>query len=121
MSRVEVMKEYPVSVDGDYEVLVDVHFIYYPAYAGVMNPPDMAQPPEPEDVEIVKLEYDSGARTEVEEAVFMRTVEANLEDNEEFMQELEQAVLDYVHEQEERMAEAHAEEMMERRLEDGDF
>lgn len=121
MSRVEVMREYPVTVCGDYEVLVDVYFYYYPPYPGVMNPPDKAQPPEDEEVEIVKLLYDSGARTEVEESIFMATVQYKFENDEEFLAELEQAVLDYVHELEERATDAHIESLIERRLDDGDF
>ena len=116
MSRVEIMEDYPVTVADDYEILVNVHFYYYPAYAGVMNPPDRAQPPEPESCEIVKLEYVSGARTAVEEEIFMAEVNSRLENDDDFQLEVEDAVLQYVNDCQDAIADAHYDAMMEARV-----
>ena len=109
MRKYEKM-EHLFSVTGDYEVTCNVQFHYYPGRHG-----SYLDPPEPESVEIVGVEYVSGARTEVEEAGFMVDVDAQMRD-EDFLVELEEIILQHVADEADRMADAHYDGEMERRI-----
>ncbi len=102
--------EHQFSVTGDYEVTCNVLFHYYKGHHGSYH-----EPPEPDSVEIVGVEYVSGARTEVEEALFMVDVDAQMKD-EDFFLELENIILQYIADEADRMADAHYDGEMERRI-----
>jgi len=111
----EIMEGWPVLVDEDAEVLVDVHFNYHKGFPGNYH-----EPPEPEHVEIVDVKYHSGARTEVEEEMLMASVRALVEmdgDNE-FLLEMEDACLQQIADEEDRLADAHYDAMLEAKEED---
>ena len=106
MRKYEKM-EHVFSCDEDYEVTCNVLFHYHKGYPGNQH-----EPPEPESVEIVGVEYVSGARSEAEEAMFMVEVDTQMKD-EDFFLELENIILQYIADEEDRMADAHYDAMME--------
>jgi len=111
----EVLEAWPVLVDEDAEVLVDVHFNYYSGSHG-----SYYDPPEPESVEIVEVKYHSGARTEVEEEIMMASVQAliEMEGDNEFLLEMEDACLQHIADEADRMHDAHYDAMLEAKEED---
>jgi hypothetical protein len=103
------MEGWPVLIDGDAEVCVDVHFRYHKGYPG-----NQLEPPEPEDVEIVEVKYHSGAVNEVQEEMYMASVRQLMDmDDSEFLSEMEDACLQYVADESDRMSDAHYDAMME--------
>lgn len=101
------------SVAGDYEIICNVLFHYYPGFHGSRH-----EPPEPESVEIVGVEYVSGARTEVEEAGFMLDVECQMNDDD-FLAELEEVILQHVADEADRMTDLWHEQQMEAQIDAG--
>lgn len=109
------MEGWPVLVDEDAEVLVDVVFNYYPGMAG-----SYYDPPEPASVEVLEVKYHSGARTEVEEEMLMASVRAliDMDGDNEFLLEVEDACLQHIADEEDRMADAHYDRQMQAKIEE---
>lgn len=103
------LEGWPVLVDEDAEVCVDILFHYYKGYPGNQH-----EPPEPESVEIHKVEYHSGARNEGEREMQMERVRSLMEmDDSQFRLEMEDACLQHIADQEDRFADDHYDAMME--------
>jgi hypothetical protein len=86
------------------EYTVAVLFNYYPAYPGVMNPPDRAQPPEPAEVEIVGIEYVAGAVNDVEWEMACPMIEHVIMDEEsDEHQRIVEAIHEHVDSEQERL------------------
>lgn len=108
-SKPTVLEAWPVLVDEDEEVCVDVHFHYYKGHHGSHH-----EPPEPESVEIIEVKYHSGAKNEGEREMQMERVRSLMEmDDSQFRLEMEDACLQMIADEEDRMADAHYDSMME--------
>lgn len=108
------MPNYPIEI-GNREICVDVLFYYHKGFPGVMNPPDRAQPPEPEEVEIHSLAYSSGAIDETHAEMLMSMIEKAMED-EDFLLELEEACLQFIADERDRAEDAYWDGVMEARI-----
>ncbi len=107
-----ILEAWPVLVDEDSEVCVDVHFHFYKGSHG-----SYYDPPESDSVEIVEVKYHSGARHEVEEEIMMASVKGLMDmDDSEFLREMEDACLQMIADEEDRMADAHYDAEMEARI-----
>lgn len=109
MSKLYTLPDYPIDA-GDTEVCVNVVFYYHPAFAG-----NQTTPPEPNTIEIVKLEYVSGAMNEVHEAMLMTAIEGMMA-NEDFVETLEDDIWEHVREVDVRAQDAYYDELYEREV-----
>jgi len=110
----DTMPDYPIEI-GNEEVLVDVLFYYHKGFPGVMNPPDRAQPPEPEEVNIHSVVYKSGAKNELHAEMLMVAIEAMME-SKGFLLELEEACLQFIADERDRAEDAYWDGVMEARI-----
>ncbi len=108
-----ILEAWPVLVDEDAEVCVDVHFHFYKGSHG-----SYYDPPEPDTVEIIEVKYHSGATDEVHEEEQMERVRAlmDMDSPNEFLLEMEDACLQMIADEEDRMADAHYDGEMEARI-----
>ncbi len=102
--------EHIFSVDEDYEVTCKVTYHYHPALAATRE-----DPPESAFVEIIGVEYVSGAKNEVEESMLMTDVVLQMT-YEESIVELEEIILQHVSDMEDAMMDQHYERQMEARI-----